>query len=66
MTTLYRLELLLTLRDKALPGTKAREALDRIVDNFFSEIHSELESEIKSSRMGEQITHLDPDDVDSF
>jgi len=46
MNTLYRLDLLLALRGKALPGTRSRMMLDRLVTEFYKKIEHELESDL--------------------
>lgn len=57
MYTLYRLELLLALRDKALPGTPGRAALDRIVNDFEKKIVEEVVKENSEYEIREQWLH---------
>ena len=46
MNTLYRLELLLALRGKALPGSRSRIALDRLVSEFYDKVNQEMASDL--------------------
>jgi len=48
MNTLYRLELLLALRGKALPGTRSRIALDRLVREFYKQVEREMATDLTS------------------
>lgn len=64
MNTLYRLELLLALRGKALPGTRSRIALDRLVREFYEKIEREMASDLANISIREVTQYEEAGEVE--
>lgn len=51
--------MLLALRGQALPGTRSREILDKLVDEFYQKVEEELVSDLKSLNIREAFEYIE-------